>query len=111
MRSVERSDGRLDAAAVPGDCSGGTDRAAHPIPELIVMDLKMPRKTGLEILEWLKKDSFLKRIPVVILTSAQKEVDLMNVSKPGNLHDFVSAVESISAFWFGCAYLMRKEDK
>jgi CheY-like chemotaxis protein len=33
------------------------------------------------------------------------------VSKPGNLHDFVTAVESISAFWFGCAYLMRKEDK
>jgi hypothetical protein len=34
------------------------------------------------------------------------------VSKPGNLHhDFVSAVESISAFWFGCAYLLRKEEK
>jgi hypothetical protein len=32
------------------------------------------------------------------------------VSKPGNLHDFVSAVESISAFWFGCAHLLRKED-
>ena len=57
---------------------------------------------------------------MVIGTSPKKEVDLVNsytwapnryVSKPGNLHDFVSAVQSISAFWFGCAHLLRKEDK
>jgi CheY-like chemotaxis protein len=46
------------------------DRQAHPLPDLIVMDLKMPRKTGLEVLEWLKKDGSLKRIPVVIVSSS-----------------------------------------
>src|SRR5580700_10308531 len=53
-----------------------SDREAHPIPHLIVMDLKMPRKTGLEVLEWLKKDGDLKRIPVVIVSSSDLHSDI-----------------------------------
>jgi CheY-like chemotaxis protein len=52
------------------------DRREYPIPRLIVMDLKMPRKNGLEVLEWLKKDGALKRIPVVIVSSSQNVADI-----------------------------------
>jgi CheY-like chemotaxis protein len=52
------------------------DRRIYPMPRLIVMDLKMPRKSGLEVLEWLKKDGDLKRIPVVIVSSSENVADI-----------------------------------
>lgn len=67
-----------------------------------------------------KADPRLRTMPIVIFSISRAGRDVVRsyelgassfVSKPGNLHNFVSAVESISAFWFGCAYLMRKEDK
>ena len=54
------------------------DRQTYPLPSLTILDLKLPRKSGLEVLEWLMKDQTLKRIPTVILSSAmqQKEINL-----------------------------------
>src|ERR1700729_2300535 len=52
------------------------DRQAYPLPRLIVMDIKMPRKTGFEVLEWIKSDGFLKRIPVVIVSSSDQAADV-----------------------------------
>ncbi len=53
------------------------DRAKYPMPDLILMDLKMPRKSGLEVLEWMKSTENICRIPVVIVTSSeiQKDID------------------------------------
>src|ERR1700749_1940284 len=48
------------------------DRKTYPLPDLIVMDLKMPRKTGLEVLEWMKKDNSLKRIPAIIVSASDQ---------------------------------------
>jgi len=52
------------------------DRHSHPLPGLIVMDVKMPRKTGFEVLEWIKRDRILKRIPVVIVSSSDETADI-----------------------------------
>lgn len=53
------------------------DRETYPLPRLIVMDIKMPRKTGFEVLEWIKGDhKLLRRIPVVIVSSSDSPVDI-----------------------------------
>lgn len=53
------------------------NRALHPLPSLILLDIKMPRKTGFDVLEWLKQDGTLTHIPVLMLTSSkvQRDVD------------------------------------
>src|SRR5947207_12414606 len=52
------------------------DRSTYPIPKLIVMDIKMPRMTGFDVLEWLKRDGPLRRIPVVIVSSSDRSEDI-----------------------------------
>ena len=53
------------------------DRAAYPLPRLIVMDIKMPRSTGFEVLEWVKGDGRpLRRIPIVIVSSSDNPADI-----------------------------------
>ena len=52
------------------------DRAKHPLPTLVLLDVKMPRKGGHEVLEWLKGQPKLKRIPVVMLTSSKDPSDV-----------------------------------
>ena len=84
------------------------DRRAYPLPELIVMDLKMPRKTGLEVLEWLKKDSSLKRTPVVIVSSSNQAWDVNRayelganayMVKPVDFHAVEHLFLSIIHYW------------
>ncbi|MGB7084284.1 MAG: response regulator [Phormidesmis sp.] len=52
------------------------DRGQYPIPSLILLDLKLPRRSGLEVLGWLRAQPVLRRIPVVVLTSSQERVDV-----------------------------------
>jgi len=52
------------------------DRSLHPLPALILLDLKLPRRSGLEVLEWLKQQPELRRLPVVVLTSSQENKDI-----------------------------------
>jgi CheY-like chemotaxis protein len=52
------------------------DRDHYPLPSLIVMDIKMPRKSGFEVLEWIKSDGVMKRIPVVIVSSSDQPDDI-----------------------------------
>jgi CheY-like chemotaxis protein len=77
-------------------------------PAIILLDLKMPRVDGLEVLRQIKSDPALKIIPVVIMTSSREERDLFNsynlgvnayIVKPMNFHEFVDAVAQIGAFW------------
>ncbi|MBD2000725.1 response regulator [Oculatella sp. FACHB-28] len=52
------------------------DRDRHPLPALILLDLKLPRRSGLEVLEWLKQQPELRRLPVVVLTSSRENIDI-----------------------------------
>jgi two-component system, chemotaxis family, response regulator Rcp1 len=81
---------------------------AAPRPDLILLDLNMPRKNGFEVLEAIKADEDLKAIPVVILTSSQAEQDIVKgyqlhanayVVKPVGLEAFMTVVKSIEGFW------------
>ncbi len=77
-------------------------------PVLILLDLKMPKVDGLEVLRTIKSDPALRLIPVVILTSSRQESDLIRsyglgvnayVVKPVDFHDFVVAVKALGGFW------------
>lgn len=52
------------------------DRNLHPLPALILLDLKLPRRSGLEVLEWLKQQPELRRLPVIVLTSSRENIDI-----------------------------------
>ncbi len=77
-------------------------------PALVLLDLKMPRLDGTEVLRQLKADPNLQMIPVVIMTSSREEVDLHRtytlganayVVKPVKFHEFVDAVKQVGSFW------------
>src|SRR6476646_6808332 len=76
-------------------------------PDLIMLDLKLPKKGGLEVLAQIKKDPELKRIPVVVLTSSKAEEDILKtynlhancyITKPVDLEQFCAVVKSIESF-------------
>ncbi|MGH9409534.1 MAG: response regulator [Vicinamibacterales bacterium] len=77
-------------------------------PVVILLDLKMPKVDGLEVLRQVKKDPALKTIPVVMLTSSREEADLIRsyelgvngyVVKPVEFTDFMTAVRQVGGFW------------
>jgi chemotaxis family two-component system response regulator Rcp1 len=83
--------------------------ASAPRPDLILLDLNLPRKNGREVLAEIKQDPSLRRIPVVIMTSSDDEKDILAaynlyvncyVTKPVDLDQFVRVVKSIEHFWF-----------
>ncbi len=83
--------------------------AASPRPDVILLDLNLPKKDGREVLAEIKRDSHLKRIPVVILTSSEAEQDILKtynlhancyITKPVDLEQFITVVKSIETFWF-----------
>lgn len=83
-------------------------------PDLILLDLNLPRKDGRQALAEIKADPALRNIPVVILSSSQAEQDISSayglhancyVTKPVNLDQFIAAVRSIEMFWFSTAQL------
>jgi CheY-like chemotaxis protein len=85
------------------------EHAGAPRPDLILLDLNLPRKDGREVLTEIKDDASLRQIPVVVLTSSQAEEDIIRaydlhancyISKPVDLDQFISVVRSIEDFWF-----------
>jgi CheY-like chemotaxis protein len=77
-------------------------------PAVMLLDLKLPRIGGLEVLQQVKSDERLKMIPVVVLTSSSEEKDMMRsyslgvnayVVKPVDFHEFVNAVKELGIFW------------
>jgi len=80
-----------------------------PRPDLILLDLNMPRKDGQEVLEELRADDELRRIPVVVLTSSESEEDIVRsyelnanayLTKPVDFDGFVEIVNRLENFWF-----------
>jgi len=85
-------------------------------PDLILLDLNLPKKNGREVLEEIKQDSALQHIPVVILTTSQAEQDVLEsyrlranayVTKPVDLEQFLRVVGSIEEFWLEVVKLSR----
>lgn len=83
--------------------------ADAPTPDLILLDLNLPRRDGREVLEDIKRDPMLKHIPVVILTSSQAEEDVLRsyrlhancfITKPVDLEQLTEVVKGIEQFWF-----------
>jgi two-component system, chemotaxis family, response regulator Rcp1 len=88
--------------------------ADAPRPDLILLDLNLPRKNGQEVLAEIKVDPELKTIPVVILTTSAAEEDILKsyslhansyITKPVDLDQFISAVRSIEGFWLAAVQL------
>jgi two-component system response regulator len=80
-----------------------------PRPDLILLDLNLPRKDGREVLAEVKNDETLKRIPVVVLTTSRAEEDIFKayglhancyVTKPVDFDQFAEVVKAIESFWF-----------
>ncbi|HDQ46402.1 MAG TPA: response regulator [bacterium] len=78
-------------------------------PDLILLDLNLPRKDGREVLDQIKNDADLKRIPIVVLTTSAADDDIIQaydshancyIKKPVNMDEFFSVAETIDHFWF-----------
>ena len=88
--------------------------ATAPRPDLILLDLNLPRKDGREVLKEIKENPELKSIPVVILTTSASEADILRsyllhancyITKPVNLDGFLTVVKSIDSFWLSIVKL------
>ena len=82
--------------------------ADSPRPDIILLDLNLPRKDGREVLQEIKKDPLLKRIPVVVLTTSRAEEDIYHayelhancyITKPVDFEQFMQVIHSIEDFW------------
>ncbi|MBI3398381.1 MAG: response regulator [Deltaproteobacteria bacterium] len=91
--------------------------ANAPRPDLILLDLNVPKKDGREVLAEIKKDPDLKRIPVVILTTSDDEKDVLKaynlhvnayIKKPVDLEQFMRIVEAVEEFWLSVVKLPPK---
>jgi CheY-like chemotaxis protein len=89
-------------------CRGEFAARSNENPAVLLLDLKLPKVDGLEVLEQIKSDERLKMIPVVVLTSSHEERDMVRsyklgvnayVVKPVDFHEFINAVKELGVFW------------
>jgi two-component system, chemotaxis family, response regulator Rcp1 len=89
-----------------------------PRPDIILLDLNLPRKNGREVLADIKADEDLKTIPVIILTTSDAEQDIQDtymkhancyITKPAELDDFIRSVNTLKEFWLSIVSLPNKE--
>ena len=89
-------------------CRGTFETRRQENPSVMLLDLKLPKVDGLEVLRQIKSDEKLKLIPVVVLTSSREEKDMVEsyqlgvnayVVKPVDFHEFVNAIKELGIFW------------
>jgi CheY-like chemotaxis protein len=89
-------------------CRGNFKMRTSDNPAVLLLDLKLPKIDGLEVLQQIKSDDKLKMIPVVVLTSSREERDMVAsyklgvnayVVKPVDFHEFVNAIKELGIFW------------
>ncbi len=92
--------------------------AEAPMPDLILLDLNLPRKDGREVLAEIKKDPKLQHIPIVVLTTSKADEDIIKtynlhanayITKPVDLNRFVEIMHALEQFWFTIVRLAPKE--
>jgi two-component system, chemotaxis family, response regulator Rcp1 len=103
-----------DGQAAVDHLTGVGEAAGAPRPDLVILDLNLPKLSGHEVLEAMKADPALKRIPVAILTTSAAEKDVVQtydlgancyLTKPVDVEQFVHVVQSIEDFWLGLVRL------
>jgi CheY-like chemotaxis protein len=89
-------------------CRGSFSTRSSDKPAVLLLDLKLPKVDGLEVLQQIKSDENFKMIPVVVLTSSREEKDMVSsyklgvnayVVKPVDFHEFVNAIKELGIFW------------
>lgn len=84
------------------------DRTKHPIPYLVLLDLKMPRKNGFEVISWVRQQPGLKRLPLVVLTSSKEDPDINRayelgantyLVKPVKFEGLVEMMKALNLYW------------
>lgn len=84
------------------------DRTRYPVPSLVLLDLKLPRKSGLDVLAWIRGNPELKRLPVVILSSSKQSIDINRaydlgangyLAKPVNFDEMTEVGRTLDQFW------------
>ena len=94
-----------------------TDPQASPMPDLILLDLNMPKMDGRQVLQKLSDDPDLKAIPVVVLTTSSQEEEVVRsyklgcnsfITKPVQLEKFIKIIRELESYWFTLVALPRK---
>jgi CheY-like chemotaxis protein len=84
------------------------DRSRFPLPVFMLLDLKLPRRSGLEVLAWVRQESPVKRLPVVVLTSSRESVDVNRaydlgvnsyLTKPVGFEALLEMVKNVNLYW------------
>jgi DNA-binding response OmpR family regulator len=84
------------------------DRILHPLPGLMLLDLKMPRKNGFEVIAWVREQPGLKRLPIVVMTSSKEDPDVNRayelgantyLVKPVNFEGLVEMMRALHLYW------------
>lgn len=97
-----------DAVAYLEGTGEYADRAKYPLPVLVLLDLKLPRRTGLEVLEWVKERAGVRKIPIVVLTSSKNDTDVDRayelgansyLVKPVSFETLLELVKSLELYW------------
>jgi CheY-like chemotaxis protein len=105
LQSVGNGD---DAVAYLAGEGAYADREQHPFPVLVLLDLKLPRRSGLEVLQWIRAQAGLKRLPVVVLTSSKEATDVNQaydlgansyLVKPVGFDSLLELVKSLEVYW------------
>jgi len=105
IRIVKDGDAAIDYLSGKGEYA---DRDRHPLPALILLDLKLPRRSGIEILEWIRQQPVLKRIPVVVLTSSKESLDVNRsydlgvnsyLVKPVKFDNLSKMIAALDSYW------------
>jgi CheY-like chemotaxis protein len=107
LRVTSASDGDEAIAFLKG---AGTrhSRSPHPVPDLVLLDLKMPRLNGFEVLSWIRNEESCRRVPVVVLTSSNHQADIKRaydlgansyLVKPVSFDGLVSVAQMLHRYW------------
>ena len=100
-------DGDAAVAYLAGE-GAYADRDEHPLPGVVLLDLKLPRRSGLEVLEWVRQSPTLRRLPIVVLTSSRESADVNRaydlgansyLVKPHSTEDLLALVEKLKNYW------------
>jgi len=106
MHVVEDGD---EAVAYLGGSGRFVDRARHPLPALVLLDLKLPKRPGLEVLRWVRSQAELDTTPVVVLTSSSEDEDIQKayalgansyLQKPVAFNGLVQLLGVLDLYWF-----------